>query len=121
LTGSGTVHIVPGEKSNQLVPVYLATPAPAGCYQLATLNGQIGFYRISAGSEPIISPFSAYLDPDFTGSASWLPLNLTDTAIKQPRETSNQPEQHLIYDLNGRLIDHPIQGIYLRNVKKYKF
>jgi glucuronoarabinoxylan endo-1,4-beta-xylanase len=55
--------------------VYQSIKVPANAYVLKTENGVTGFYKITAGSEPAIGSFKAYLTEENAYSANVLPLN----------------------------------------------
>ncbi|WP_288447136.1 T9SS type A sorting domain-containing protein [uncultured Chryseobacterium sp.] len=73
--GSGNVSTPKAITVDQMNGVYQSIKVPAGSYFLKTENGVTGFYKITAGSEPVINSFKAYLSEENTYSASVLPLN----------------------------------------------
>lgn len=74
-TGTGNISTPKAITVNQLNGVYHTIKVPANSYVLETENGITGFYKVTAGSEPMINPFRAYLTEENTYTASVLPLN----------------------------------------------
>ncbi|MFY1046064.1 T9SS type A sorting domain-containing protein [Chryseobacterium sp. GP-SGM7] len=74
-TGTGNVSTPKAITVNQMNGVYHTIKVPANSYVLKTENGVTGFYKVSAGSEPMINPFRAYLTEENTYTAAMLPLN----------------------------------------------
>ncbi|WP_374459365.1 T9SS type A sorting domain-containing protein [Chryseobacterium taeanense] len=73
--GTGNVSTPKAITVNQMNGVYNTIKVPANSYVLKTVNGTTGFYKVTAGSEPLINPFRAYLTEENTYSASVLPLS----------------------------------------------
>lgn len=73
--GSGNVSTPKAITVNQMNGVYQSIKVPANAYVLKTENGVTGFYKVTAGSEPAIGSFKAYLTEENTYSANVLPLN----------------------------------------------
>jgi glucuronoarabinoxylan endo-1,4-beta-xylanase len=74
-TGTGNVSTPKAITVNQMNGVYHTIKVPANSYVLKTESGVTGFYKVTAGNEPMINPFRAYLTEENTYSASMLPLN----------------------------------------------
>lgn len=75
--GTGSVSTPKAITVNQMNGVYNIIKVPANSYVLKTVNGTTGFYKVAAGSEPLINPFRAYLTEENTYTASVLPLSFT--------------------------------------------
>jgi glucuronoarabinoxylan endo-1,4-beta-xylanase len=60
-TGTGNVSTPKAITVNQMNGVYHTIKVPANSYVLKTENGVTGFYKVTAGNEPMINPFRAYL------------------------------------------------------------
>ncbi|KPE52604.1 T9SS type A sorting domain-containing protein [Chryseobacterium indologenes] len=73
--GSGNVSTPKAITVGQMNGVYQSIKVPAGGYILKTENGVTGFYKVTAGSEPVITSFKAYLSEENAYFASVLPLN----------------------------------------------
>lgn len=87
-TGTGNVSTPKAITVNQMNGVYHTIKVPANAYVLKTENGVTGFYKVAAGSEPMINPFRAYLTEENTFSANILPLNFSVLSAKETE--SNQ-------------------------------
>ena len=74
--GTGSVSTPHNVKVNDMNGVYIATKAYAGSYYLDTVNGVTAFYKSVSGTEPTIKPFSTFLSPSISVTASNLPLKL---------------------------------------------
>ncbi len=73
--GSGNVSTPKAITVNQMNGIYQSIKVPANAYVLKTENGVTGFYKVTAGSEPAIGSFKAYLTEENAYSANVLPLN----------------------------------------------
>ncbi|EJL68842.1 T9SS type A sorting domain-containing protein [Chryseobacterium populi] len=73
--GTGNVSTPKAITVNQMNGVYHTIKVPANSYILKTENGITGFYKVIAGSEPVINPFRAYLTEENVFTVSVLPLN----------------------------------------------
>jgi hypothetical protein len=78
---------------------------------------------VSSGAEPTIIPFSAYLTPANTISASSLPLKFTVTGIEDIKvDEGIDAANQLIFDIWGRRIYQPKKGVvYIKGGKKVIF
>jgi glucuronoarabinoxylan endo-1,4-beta-xylanase len=74
--GTGSVATPHNVKVNDMNGVYIATKAYAGSYYLNTVNGVTALYKSVSGSEPTINPFSSFLSPSISVTASNLLLKL---------------------------------------------
>jgi len=81
-TGTGNVSTPKAITVNQMNGVYQTIKVPANSYVLKTEGGVTGFYKVSAGSEPIINPFRAYLTEENVYTAAMLPLNFSVLAVE---------------------------------------
>lgn len=80
--GTGNVSTPKAITVNQMNGVYHTIKVPANGYVLKTENGITGFYKVTAGNEPDIHPFRAYLEEGNTYSSNFLPLNFGVLATK---------------------------------------
>ena len=121
--GTGAVSTPLALKVNDMNGVYISAKAPAGSYYFKTVDGVGGFYPVSSGTEPTIIPFSAYLTPANTISASSLPLKFTVTGIEDIKvDEGIDAANNLIYDSWGRRIYQPKKGVvYIKGGKKVIF
>ncbi len=121
--GTGAISTPLALKVNDMNGVYISAKAPAGSYYFKTVDGVGGFYPVSSGTEPTIIPFSAYLTPANTISASSLPLKFTVTGIEDIKvDDGIDAANNLIYDSWGRRIYQPKKGVvYIKGGKKVIF
>lgn len=106
-TGTGNVSTPKAITVNQMNGVYHTIKVPANAYVLKTENGVTGFYKVAAGSEPMINPFRAYLTEENTFSANILPLNLSvlsakETELNQSRVYPNPAKTEIFVELKSR-------------------
>lgn len=106
-TGTGNVSTPKAITVNQMNGVYHTIKVPANAYVLKTENGVNGFYKIAAGSEPMINPFRAYLTEENTFSANILPLNFSvlsakGTELNQSRIYPNPAKTEIFVELKSR-------------------
>lgn len=106
-TGTGNVSTPKAITVNQMNGVYHTIKVPANAYVLKTENGVTGFYKIAAGSEPMINPFRAYLTEENTFSANVLPLNFSvlsakETELNQSRIYPNPAKTEIFVELKSR-------------------
>lgn len=120
--GAGTVSTPKNQKINNLNPVYLTTKAAVGSYFLSMTNGTPVFQRVASGTEPTLSPFTAFIQVgNLTTSAASLPLEGLVTGLDQVRQRGENAGDGRYYDLFGRRVEHPRKGIYIRNGQKVVF
>lgn len=81
-TGTGNVSTPKAITVNQMNGVYHTIKVPAKSYILKTEGGVTGFYKVVAGSEPMINPFRAYLTEENAYSANVLPLSFSVLAAQ---------------------------------------
>ncbi|WP_066438203.1 T9SS type A sorting domain-containing protein [Chryseobacterium sp. CCH4-E10] len=106
-TGTGNVSTPKAITVNQMNGVYHTIKVPANAYVLKTENGVTGFYKVAAGSEPMINPFRAYLTEENTFSANVLPLNFSvlsakETELNQSRVYPNPAKTEIFVELKSR-------------------
>lgn len=106
-TGTGNVSTPKAITVNQMNGVYHTIKVPANAYVLKTENGVTGFYKVAAGSEPMINPFRAYLTEENTFSANVLPLNFSvlsakETELNQSRVYPNPAKMEIFVELKSR-------------------
>lgn len=106
-TGTGNVSTPKAITVNQMNGVYHTIKVPANAYVLKTENGVTGFYKVAAGSEPMINPFRAYLTEENTFSANILPLNFSvlsakGTELNQSRIYPNPAKTEIFVELKSR-------------------
>jgi glucuronoarabinoxylan endo-1,4-beta-xylanase len=89
-TGTGNVSTPKAITVNQLNGVYHTIKVPANGYVLKTEGGVTGFYKVLAGSEPVINPFRAYLTEENSYSANILPLNFSVLATEDNNLQKNE-------------------------------
>jgi glucuronoarabinoxylan endo-1,4-beta-xylanase len=80
--GSGNVSTPKAITINQMNGAYQSIKVPANAYVLKTENGVTGFYKVTAGSEPAIGSFKAYLTEENTYSANVLPLSFGTLSVR---------------------------------------
>jgi glucuronoarabinoxylan endo-1,4-beta-xylanase len=89
-TGSGAVSTPKAITVNQINGVYQSVKVAAGGYVLKTESGVTGFYKVTAGNEPSVSPFQGYLTENNTYTNNVLPLSFatlkTDDVITAKEE-----------------------------------
>jgi glucuronoarabinoxylan endo-1,4-beta-xylanase len=105
-TGTGNVSTPKAITVNQMNGVYHTIKVPANAYVLKTENGVTGFYKVAAGSEPMINPFRAYLTEENTFSANVLPLNFSvlsakETELNQSRVYPNPAKMEIFVELKS--------------------
>ncbi|AZA57764.1 T9SS type A sorting domain-containing protein [Chryseobacterium shandongense] len=105
-TGTGNVSTPKAITFNQMNGVYHTIKVPANAYVLKTENGVTGFYKVAAGSEPMINPFRAYLTEENTFSANVLPLNFSvlsakETELNQSRVYPNPAKMEIFVELKS--------------------
>jgi glucuronoarabinoxylan endo-1,4-beta-xylanase len=88
--GTGSVSTPKAITVNQMNSVYNTIKVPANSYVLQTVNGTPGFYKVAAGSEPMINPFRAYLTEENNYTASVLPLSFTTLKTDDLLADSNE-------------------------------
>lgn len=106
-TGTGNVSTPKAITVNQMNGVYHTIKVPANAYVLKTENGVTGFYKVAAGSEPMINPFRAYLTEENSFSANILPLNFSvlsakETELNQSRVYPNPAKTEIFVELKSR-------------------
>lgn len=106
-TGTGNVSTPKAITVNQMNGVYHTIKVPANAYVLKTENGVTGFYKVAAGSEPMINPFRAYLTEENTFSANILPLNFSvlsakETELNQSRVYPNPAKTEIFVEMKSR-------------------
>lgn len=121
--GTGAVSTPLALKVNDMNGVYISVKAAPGSYYFKTVDGVGGYYPVRSGAEPTIIPFSAYLTPANTISASSLPLKFTVTGIEDIKvDEGIDAANQLIFDIWGRRIYQPKKGVvYIKGGKKVIF
>ena len=105
-TGTGNVYTPKAITVSQMNGVYHTIKVPANAYVLKTENGVTGFYKVAAGSEPMINPFRAYLSEENTYVANILPLNFSvlsakETELNQPKIYPNPAKTEIFIELKS--------------------
>ncbi len=120
-TGTGEISTPPLLTVKNMNGVYVTVKAPANSYSLKIVDGIGSFHRVTAGAEPAILPFTAYLDLGNAVMAQRLPIELNDVTnidpviIEQIKTNGN----NTIFDLWGRPVLYPQRGvIYIIDGKK---
>ena len=98
-----------------LTGVYSATQAPTNSYVLQTQKGEQAFYHATAGNEPTMNPFTAYLTYAASNNANKLIFDLDGevTSVENVEATTSAATVVEIYDLSGRQVSAPVKGINL--------
>lgn len=102
-------------EGNMLTGTVAAIERPGGSYILSTGTEGVGFYSDGASTIP---GFKSYLPAEATGSIrGFLGFNFDDpTAITAVEAAMNAGKT--IYDLSGRRVENPTNGLYIVNGKK---
>ncbi len=114
-SGALTGVYVQNDKSGLYNPTYYV---PANSYVLQNGSSGLGFYKVAADNTIKITSFRAYL----TASASareFLGINFDEGASNIDQIEVAPVDDDVIYDLSGRMIEHPTKGIYVKNGKKF--
>jgi len=121
--GTGSVSTPRALKVNDMNGVYISIKAPAGSYYLKIVGGATAFYPVISGSEPTISPLSAYLTPSNTISVSSLPFRFITTDIDQIKIDMKVDKDNIeLYDVWGRRVYQPQKGVvYIKAGRKIIF
>ena len=100
-----------------LTGAYSAIQAPTNSYVLQTQGSEQAFYHATAGNEPTMNPFTAYLTytPASQANVNKLIFDLDGevTGIGQVEGAGEAATVVEIYDLSGRLVSAPVKGINL--------
>ena len=98
-----------------LTGVYSATQAPTDSYVLQTQDGEQAFYHATAGNEPTMNPFTAYLTYTASNNANKLIFDLGGevTSVENVEAATSAATVVEIYDLSGRQVSAPVKGINL--------
>lgn len=101
-----------------LTGVYEATPAPVGSYVLQIQNGKLGFYLVG-DTQPTVGANRCYLTlPAEAAGVRALFFgdgNVTGIETAIGEDTDNDAP---VYDLSGRRVAQPRQGLYIVGGKK---
>jgi hypothetical protein len=82
-------------------------------YVLSNLDdGQPGFYKANNGIH--VAKYKSYLQYSFSGARRYFSIEEQATGITPVSYTANDA----LYDLQGRRVSKPTQGVYIRNGKK---
>jgi len=105
-TGTGNVSTPKAITVSQMNGVYHTIKVPANAYVLKTENGVTGFYKVAAGSEPMINPFRAYLSEENTYAANILPLSFSvlsakETELNQSKIYPNPAKTEIFIELKS--------------------
>ncbi|WP_312172790.1 T9SS type A sorting domain-containing protein [Chryseobacterium sp.] len=105
-TGTGNVSTPKAITVSQMNGVYHTIKVPANAYVLKTENGVTGFYKVAAGSEPMINPFRAYVSEENTYAANILPLNFSvlsakETELNQSKIYPNPAKTEIFIELRS--------------------
>ena len=98
-----------------LTGVYSAIQAPTNSYVLQTQDSGQAFYHATAGNEPTMNPFTAYLTYMASNNANKLVLDLGGevTSVENVEAATSAATVVEIYDLSGRQVSAPVKGINL--------
>ena len=98
-----------------LTGVYSAIQAPTNSYVLQTQDGEQAFYHATAGNEPTMNPFTAYLTYTASNNANKLIFDLGGevTSVENVEAATSAATVVEIYDLSGRQVSAPVKGINL--------
>lgn len=102
-------------KEGILTGVYSAIQAPTNSYVLQTQKGEQAFYHATAGNEPTMNPFTAYLTYTASNNANKLIFDLGGevTSVENVEAATSAATVVEIYDLSGRQVSAPVKGINL--------
>lgn len=115
--------------SNLLSGIYLPKKLKNDQANFRVLNispttGKIGFYKLAA-SQTYMSPNKAFLDLSQASAgakAGTVYVDFDDAGIVDGISDNianpEIPQDNVYYDLQGRRVEHPSHGIYIRNGKK---
>ena len=124
-TGNGSVSTPHKLTVDNMNGVYVSVKAPysnsttPNSFYLKTVGCLTGFYSVSSGSEPTIMPFSAYLNPTSTITASYLPLTFATGTSSDQIKADKIAGSNIYYDFPGRRIYQPQKGhFYIKDGKK---
>ena len=126
ITFSATTHNVAAITDNQLTGVTERTPVSSIDGTVYTLgrgrnSGYLGFFKYTGANLPANK---AFMVRNTSSGVNGFNLVLdnedgTSTAIGRVNEDGEfVPESSVIYDLQGRRVEHPSKGIYIVNGKK---
>ncbi|MFC7345668.1 T9SS type A sorting domain-containing protein [Chryseobacterium zhengzhouense] len=107
-TGTGSVSTPKAITVNQVNGVYHQIKVHAGAYVLKTENNVTGFYKVVAGSEPMIDPFQGYITEGNPYTAAFLPLSFATLATS---ESAVNADEVLVYP-------NPVKTEFFIDVKK---
>ena len=111
-----TVPVTPTELTKGLLTgVYSAIQAPTNSYVLQTQESEQAFYHATAGNEPTMNPFTAYLTYAASNNANKLIFDLGGevTSVENVEAATSAATVMEIYDLSGRQVSAPVKGINL--------
>ncbi|MBQ9231890.1 MAG: hypothetical protein IJ190_12055 [Prevotella sp.] len=83
-------------------------------YALANLTNDLGFYKVSSGLN--IPANKAYIKVDNSLAREFIGIDGMATSIDQT--VKSPTENATYYDLNGRRVENPTNGMYIVNGKK---
>lgn len=107
-TGTGSVSTPKAITVNQVNGVYHQIKVYAGAYVLKTENNVTGFYKVVAGSEPMIDPFQGYITEGNPYTAAFLPLSFATLATSESVVTADEVQVY----------PNPVKTEFFIDVKK---
>ncbi len=113
LTGSGTVGYGISPLDAPFRGTYTAAPLFAGDYVLAQQDGKWGFRRLT--SPATLMPFDVYAQ--LQSSTAFIPI-VGDVSGISSVLTDGGTRTNALYDLQGRRVQNPTRGLYIRNGRK---
>ncbi len=107
-TGTGSVSTPKAITVNQVNGVYHQIKVYAGAYVLKTENNVTGFYKVVAGSEPMIDPFQGYITEGNPYTAAFLPLSFATLATSESAVAADEVQVY----------PNPVKTEFFIDVKK---
>lgn len=100
-----------------LTGVYEETVAPVGSYVLQNLEGAVGMYKVTEGTQPKVEPNHAYLTVPASNVRAYFFSSESATAIENVNVKDND-NKGAIYNIAGQRISRMQKGINIINGKK---
>ena len=120
-TASGSITMTPTSSNssddysgNSLVGTMTNITNPGNAYVLNKKEAGIGFYKLSATGT--IGANKAYLTYDGSGAREFFGLEETTSVISM--DNGQWIMDNAVYDMQGRRVENPTNGIYIVNGKK---
>ena len=115
---SGTVAYEASPVNGLLHGTYTQSTVSAGNYVLQKQGDDVAFFMVESGEEPTINPFRAYLSTSVSSFARMLTLSFDDITGLNVVEDKKVNVRGEYFDLMGRRVAQPTNGLYIVNGKK---